>query len=131
MRNYNNKNGFNLIEVLIALVILSVVLLGIASFINITVNVNKNSGDKTIAGSLAQDKLEDIMSKRYTQLSVMNSTQTETYGELKHFPSFKRVTDIKVNLPDNDMKLITVTVFWKNDVRWVRLQSIKSNIDAE
>ena len=43
MRKLNNNQGYSLIEVFIAMVVLSIVLLGMAGLINITVTINRNS----------------------------------------------------------------------------------------
>jgi len=63
--NKNNDNGFTLIEVLIAIVILSVGLLGMASLTVGIINGNRFSNDLTTATTLAQDKMEDIRRAGY------------------------------------------------------------------
>ena len=131
MRRLDNNFGYNLIEVIIAMAVLSIVLLGMASLINVTVTINKNSAEKTVAVTLAQDKMEETISKGYLNLSSTNQTVTEAYGDMANYHSYKRIADIKVNKPNTDMKLITVDVYWNNDRRWVRLQSIVSNTDPE
>ena len=127
MRKLDNNQGYNLIEVFIAMGVLSVVLLGMASLINITVTINRNSAEKTVAITLAQDKLEETMAKGYLNLPATNQTVTEAYGAMPDYLSYRRVTDIKMNRPDADIKLITVDIYWNNDKRRVRLQSLISN----
>ena len=131
MRKHNNKRGYSLIEVFIAMVVLSIVLLGMAGLINITVTINRNSTEKTVAITLAQDKMEETIAKGYLNLSSTNQTITEAYDAMTNYLSYRRITDIKMNNPDTDMKLITVDVYWNNDKRWVRLQSIVSNTDPD
>jgi prepilin-type N-terminal cleavage/methylation domain-containing protein len=126
MRKIFNDHGFNLIEVFIAMAVLSVVLLGMAGLINITVSVNRNTGDKTAAITLAQDKMEETMTMGYADISSISQTVTEDYDSLLNGLTFKRITDIKADKPDSGMKLITVDVYWNNDNRRVRLQSILS-----
>ena len=127
MRKLNNNRGYSLIEVFIAMVVLSIVLLGMAGLINITVTINRNSAEKTMAITLAQDKMEETVTKGYLNLSSTNQTVTEAYGTMANYLSYRRITDIKMNKPDTDIKLITVDVYWKNDNRRVRLQSLISN----
>ena len=127
MRKLNSNRGYSLIEVFIAMVVLSIVLLGMAGLINITVNINRNSAEKTVAISLAQDKMEETIAKGYLTLSSTNQTVTEAYGDMANYLSYRRVTDIKMNKPDTDIKLITVDVYWNNDNRRVRLQSLISD----
>lgn len=127
MRKLNNNQGYSLIEVFIAMVVLSIVLLGMAGLIHITVSINRNSAEKTVAVTLAQDKMEETITTGYLNLSSTNQTDTEAYGDMANFLSYRRVTDIKMNKPDTDIKLITVEVYWNNDNRSVRLQSLISN----
>jgi len=122
-----NDRGYSLIEVFSAMAILSVVLLGMAGLINITVSINRNSAEKTVAIALAQDKMEETIAKGYLTLSSTNQAITETYGDMANYLSYRRITDIKINKPDTDITLITVDVYWKNDNRQVRLQSLISN----
>ena len=126
-----NDQGFSLIEVFIAMAVLSVVLLGMAGLINITVSVNRNSGEKTAAITLAQDKMEETLAMGYTDLPSMQQTIIEDYDSLPNAQAFKRITDIKVDKPDSEMKLITVDVYWNYDNRQVRLQSILSKTGSE
>ena len=127
MHQLNSNRGYSLIEVLSAMAVLSVVLLGMAGLINITVAVNRNSAGKTVAITLAQDKLEETIARGYANLTSTNQTVTEAYGAMADYPSYRRLTDIKIDKPDADMKLITVDVFWNNDDRRVRLQSLISD----
>jgi type IV pilus modification protein PilV len=127
MHKLNNNRGYTLIEVFIAMVVLSIVLLGMAGLINITVTINRNSAEKTIAITLAQDKMEETITKGYSNISSSNQTFTEAYDAMPNYLSYKRITDIKINKPDTDIKLVTVDVYWKNDNRRVRLQSLIFN----
>lgn len=124
---FNNNRGYSLIEVFIAMVVLSIVLLGMAGLVNITVTINRNSAEKTVAITLAQDKMEETITKGYSNISSSNQTFTEAYDVMPNYLSYKRITDIKINKPDTDIKLITVDVYWKNDNRRVRLQSLIFN----
>jgi Tfp pilus assembly protein PilV len=127
MRKLNNGRGYSLIEVFSAMAILSVVLLGMAGLINITVAINRNSAEKTVAITLAQDKMEETIAKGYYTLSSTNQTAAEAYGDILNYHAYRRITDIKVDKPDAELTLITVDVYWNNDRRRVRLQSLISN----
>jgi len=123
----NKKQGYSLIEVFSAMAVLSVVLLGMAGLINITVGINRNSAAKTVAITLAQDKLEETIAKGYASLPSANLAVTEDYGVMADYLSYRRITDIKINKPDAGIKLISVDVYWDDDDRWVRLQSLISD----
>lgn len=127
MQKLNNNRGYSMIEVFIAMVVLSIVLLGMAGLINITVTINRNSAEKTVAITLAQDKMEETITKGYSNISSTNQTLTEAYAAMPNYLTYKRITEIKINKPDKDIKLITVDVYWNNDNRRVRLQSLISN----
>jgi prepilin-type N-terminal cleavage/methylation domain-containing protein len=131
MHTRSNNRGYSLIEVFSAMAVLSVVLLGMAGLINITVGINRNSAEKTAAITLAQDKMEETIAKGYANLPSADRTVTEDYGAMADYLSYRRITDIKMDKPDTDIKLITVDVYWNNDDRWVRLQSLVSDTGPE
>ena len=131
MRNICDNSGFNFIEVVIAMAVLSLVLLGMARMITITASVNRNSSKQTTAITLAQDKMEETIAKGYSGVISISHTDTEDYDSIQSFPTFKRITDIRVDKPHSDMKLITIDVYWNNDNRWVRFQSILSRIGLD
>jgi prepilin-type N-terminal cleavage/methylation domain-containing protein len=131
MRKIYNNFGYSLIEIFIAMAVLSIVLLGMAGLISITVNINRNSAEKTVATSLSQARMEEMISMGYSKLSSTDQTITEDYGDMADFRPYKRITDLKVNKPESEMILITVDVYWNSDNRWVRLQSIVSNTDPD
>ena len=131
MRHIDNTRGYNLIEVFIAMGVLSIVLLGMAGLINITVSINRNSAEKTMGITLAQDKIEETIAKGYGKLPSANQTVTEAYGDMANYLPYRRITDIKINKPDTDIKLITVDVYWNNDTRRVRLQTLISDTGPE
>lgn len=131
MRIFYNNLGYSLIEIFIAMAVLSIVLLGMAGLISITVTINRASAEKTVAISLAQTKMEKTIAKGYLNLSSTDQILSEDYGAITNYHLYKRITDMKVNRPDTDMILITVDVYWDNDNRQVRLQSIVSNTDPD
>lgn len=112
--NKKNDNGFTLIEVLVAIVILSVGLLGMASLTIGIINGNKLSNDLTMATTLAQDRMEDIRRLGYSGTSATTTTTTENYNSITGYEAYKRETETTVNSPVTGMKTITVTVYWKD-----------------
>ena len=105
----SDRRGFTLIEVVVALAILLVVIVGFVSTTGKATNVVATS-DRTEAGiQLASDRIDQIKADpNYTTIdSVYGGTET-TFPTL---PGFKRVTQIvRTTTGGNDFKRITVTV---------------------
>ena len=120
-RLQNNNSGFTLIEVLAAMVILSVGLLGMAALITGIINSNKLSNRISTATVLAQDKIEEIRGVGYAGADA--EAGTDPYGGVD-FPLYKRITDVVAGDPAAGMKKITVTVYWDSDAHSVAFQTI-------
>ena len=69
MRCPAKPRGFTLIEVLVALVILAISILGIASLMSTTTKYNASGGRLTEATTLIQDKLEEFRITPYTMIN--------------------------------------------------------------
>ena len=121
-----NEKGFNLIEVLMAIVILSVGMLGTASLTVGTIKGNKVSRDVTTATTLAQDKMENIVQQGYSAISSTNTTIIEDYGAIANYPNNKRIVRIAVDTPTTRMKTVTVESYWKSGSQPVILNTIIS-----
>ena len=107
------ERGVTLIEVIIAMLILTVVLLGMASFaVNFTRTVG-TSDSRTIAVNLASQRLSEIRSA--PNYSALEATYIATEGSIAGFTGYSRVTQIiRTGGPrptyTNDYKTVTVTV---------------------
>jgi len=119
----NNNSGFTLMEVLVAMLILSVGLLGMAALITGIINSNKLSNRISTATVLAQDKMEEVRRVGYSGMPASNTTTTENYNTITNYSLYKRVTLTEVANPAAGMKKITVTVYWDTN-KSVVLQTI-------
>ena len=116
----DTDKGFTLIEVLIAILILSVGLLGMASLTVAIINGNKFSNDLTTATTLAQDKMEDI--RRTAYASVTNETKAALSSP---YAEYKREVTVTDNSPATGMKTVSVKAYWgSSDAHWVELKTI-------
>ena len=120
----DRDNGFTLIEVLIAIVILSVGLLGMAALTVGIIKGNRFSNDLTTATTLAQDKMEDIRREGYSDTPATDTTTIENYDSITDYALYKRQMVTVVDSPAANMKTITVTVFWESDDHSVEVKTI-------
>jgi prepilin-type N-terminal cleavage/methylation domain-containing protein len=108
----NDRRGFTLIEVMIALVILTIVSVCLGKFVGSFLHAVGTSTTKTVATAVAQEQLEIIRADpNYANLVATYHGQT-TVG----FPGYAamsrttRVVRTTGNAPRRDYTTITVTV---------------------
>jgi type IV pilus assembly protein PilV len=109
-----NSKGFTLIEVLIALIILPIALLAMASLMAMTTKNNSYGNYITEASTFAQDKLEELRVTRFANLASGADNRVGCTGI-----NFARNWNV-VTVQDDDGKPnrrnITITINW-NDGR--------------
>ena len=114
-----NLLGFTLVEVLIAVFVLSVGIVAVLQAFPLGTQIQKSSQMATIASQLAQAKMEEIISQSYS--SILIGTSQEAYGFNTSFLSHRRETEITYFDPDNPglppaqdlgIKKVEITVFW-------------------
>jgi type IV pilus modification protein PilV len=101
-----NSNGFTLIEVLVAMGILSIAILGLAVGATSVIKGNQSSYATAIAVNLAQDKLEELKARPASLAS--GGPVTDTYDG----QTYSRSWTVTNNSPISGMKRIDVTVTW-------------------
>lgn len=140
----SDQKGFTMIEITIALVILVVGLLGIASMQVSAIKGNYLSNNITCALTLTEDKMEELLGLDYNnpeledvfvgnnddlsriepgwvdnqELNIDETGQTNS-------GHFRRIWNIADNTPLEDNKTIKVIVTWDNDRHQVILTSVK------
>jgi prepilin-type N-terminal cleavage/methylation domain-containing protein len=104
----HRRSGMTLIEVMIALVILTGALLGMGKFITSFSHATSDGALSSVASDLVLDRLETIKgSTAYASLDAYAVTETSIIG----FAGYKRVTQVARTLDaTQDYKAITVTV---------------------
>jgi prepilin-type N-terminal cleavage/methylation domain-containing protein len=117
MNEFSNDKGFTLIEVMIAMFVLVVGLLGVAGVATTVINGNTFSREITTATTLAQDKMEELKDTTYSNIASGSDTQESIYT---------RTWTSTPDSPDADMKTIDVTVqfLWKGATHNVTLKTI-------
>jgi len=122
--NAINEKGFNLVETLVGMVILSIGMLGATSLVINTIQGNRISREITTATTLAQDKMEDILHQGYAMIPATDKTITEDYGDISQYPNHKRIVRIDVDAPVTGMKMVAVESYWKPGSQPVILNAI-------
>jgi type IV pilus assembly protein PilV len=124
MLRYLDNKGLSLIEVLAAMVILSVGMLGTASLVGGIIRGNQVSKNVTIATTLAQDKMEGVLKSGYTGISSTDAEVTEDYGSIAGYSNHMRTTTISMGIPASRMKTVTVQAYWRTGTNPVLLSMI-------
>ena len=123
----SHKGGFTLIEVLMAMVIVSIGLLGTAVLTMGIMSSNKSSAAVTTATTLAQGQLEEIRNEGFGTAPAVGAAGADSgYGSISGYPSFRRVVSAASvgSLPSTDTKAVSVTVYWDNNNRSITLTTI-------
>lgn len=117
---FSKKKGFTLVEIIIAISVFSIGILGAMSMFSYGVKAMKYSQSAISASQLIKEKVEDTISVNYDDVS----TGTFIEDPLSvPFSGFRRQTEITYVDPssalqevstDNGVKKIEVTVFWKS-----------------
>ncbi len=119
----NNNNGFTLLEILVAIVLLSIGLLAMASLTVGIMGGNLFSNQLTTATTLAQDKMEENRRLGFSGVAAL------TESSITGYPEYNRVTTVaSINNPATGnpagMNMVTVTVSWDSDQHSVTLRTI-------
>ena len=104
----NNHDGFTIIEVLIALAILGIGILGVAAMQIGAVNGNANARKSTELANLATAQVEEIMNEPY---------DTVAGGNRNNGPYTIQWAVSGPDVPIENTRTITVTASWNNGQR--------------
>lgn len=141
---YLEQRGFTLIEVTIALVILVIGLLAVASMQVNAITGNNLSDNITSALTLAEDKMEELLVLDYNspELEDVFPGNNDNLNRIEpgwidrhelnidetgstNSGHFRRIWNVADNVPIENNKTISVIVLWDNDNHHVSLTTIK------
>lgn len=126
----HGREGFTLIEVLIAVVILAVGILAVGTMQVSAIRGNFMGGNTSIGLTLAGEKMEDLFNRPYDDAALSAGSHQDFVsprGTVSDSGGFYRrtweITDTTGNMPT--MKEIVVTVSWESDRHSVTLRSMR------
>jgi prepilin-type N-terminal cleavage/methylation domain-containing protein len=102
------SKGFTLIEMLIALIILSIAFLSLAGLMAQTTRNNSFGGHMTEAATFAQDKLEELRAVSWLTIIPGSDKKTGSSGT-----NYDRIWGVA---PNGNLKTITVTINWNDRI---------------
>jgi len=136
----NREQGFTLIEVLIAIVILTVGLLAVGTMQISAIRGNFMSGNTSIALSLASEKMEDLLNKDFNHADLddtaSNNSTLSSITSVDHQENiseegvvgtgayYRRIWNI-ADLSSPTTKNVMVIVTWDSNKHRVSIASIK------
>jgi general secretion pathway protein I len=113
MRRAPQQNGFTLLEVMIALAIISIALISLLSLATSSINVNARLQKITQATLLAQEKMTDVEAK----IRKSNTEPPDEEGEFNEpFVEFRWRTVFE-ETPFPPLRMVTVIVAWGEEAQ--------------
>ena len=107
------QKGFTLLEVMIAVLIMSIGILGLAGLQIVATRTNSFSNQMTVGITLGQDKLEELRNLAYDDTQLSAGTHPDSGNPIKGVGDmgFNRSWSVAEDAV-NSLKTITVTVQW-------------------
>lgn len=127
MISVSQAKGITLIETIIAVSILALGIVGVLQAFPLGAHLAKTAQMSTIATELGQAKIEEELSRSYSDIPVADTT--EDYGSITDFTSYKRITSVNcVRSSDlatvscdydpisdpSPLKKVEVAVYWRS-----------------
>jgi len=113
-----NQKGFTLMEVMIAVIILSVALLALAGLQIVSIRGNSFGGTMTEAITLARDKIEDLKRNDWDNVVAGNHHDEQVVRGITYARTW-----VVVQMADQT-KEVTVTVSWDNGNHQISMATI-------
>jgi len=116
------SNGFTLIEVLVAIFILSIGVLSVFGIFPLGIQIVGSSKMASVAVYLGEAKIEETIFIPYEQISIGTTTELalpspfSSYGRETKVSYVDPVLDLEEVANDTEVKKIEVTVSWKSPV---------------
>lgn len=119
----NNKKGFTILEVLIAMLIISFGLLGLMRALSGGLMGSKRAHDVTIATLLAQQKMEEL---RYNDWDSLVSESKDPFSAPN--ANFEYETTVTPGIPAAYLKEVSLSIWWPAGASGQRCVNLKTCI---
>jgi type IV pilus modification protein PilV len=117
MNRQNNRcRGFSLLEVMIAMIVLTIGLLAVVALFETGMKALQSGNKMTLAAGLAKNKMDSLRESNVTLLSN---------GE-DHSEGMTRTWSIRKSERDSRLWIIEVDVVWRNALNQYQTVSLKS-----
>ena len=118
-----NEQGLSLLEIVIAMAVVFLALLGFAGF-SVVAHTGMNASEKmTRAVTLAQEKMEDVKREGVPPGLTSSLSTTEPYGSITGAPHHQRRLTITPDDPMPGLHTIAVNVQWDNGAHATSLKT--------
>jgi len=122
----NNEAGFTLLETAIAMVLLAIIALGIASVFFFAARNNVSAGDRQLAMAVAQQRMEQLRDLAFTDanLSATGGTSATVIRAGRNYVVQTTIVDSNVVNGAATTKTVTVRVTpWSDGSTWAQTVS--------
>lgn len=118
------NTGFTLIEIVVAILIIGSAFVGIIQAFPFSVSIIKTAESETLASYLAQEKLEELNQKDYTDIGIgiiepkhrLGATGTYLYPFQRQTEAIYVDGDLQDSVTDQGLKKVISTVFFTNSI---------------
>jgi type IV pilus modification protein PilV len=107
IRKYRDNNGFTMIEVLVAIILIVIGILSVISLSIMVIKGNLQSKRTTIATTIAQEKIEDLIRQGHDAIATA-ATVTTRIGNA----DYRVLVSAQDDTPVDSVKTVIVDVWW-------------------
>ena len=118
-----NSQGLSLLEILIAMGVVFLALIGFAGFSVVAHTGMSTSQKMTRAVTLAQEKMEDLRREGVPSGLTSPLSNTDPYGSISGAPYHQRILTIRPDYPMPGLHSVTVAVQWDNGTHATSLKT--------